>query len=329
MSMLKWAEQECRIACKKKNPDFNFDSEDFDYGCSCYKSALKAYKSLCEDRHSGASFDFTKQILIRLLNSLPLTPIQDEDFLIRGDELTTNEDLKEMGLKSSIQCPRMSSLFRDESLDGKVSYHDIDRAYCVDIESPSDIFSSSANKIVDEMFPITMPYFPSTEKYKVYVQSFLVDERNGDFDTRGILYIETPKGEIINVEKYQTEGPNRKWVDISKERYYELLSKRVDKLSKKIASHLIWTLVSNSGTEDEIRTKEAAYKKMPDSIKKGYLTGLETLCEFFEDPNNYQYNTFSIHQALCYGDESTYSSVPELTMIAKYLSDIKESMRNF
>ena len=43
MSMYSWAEQECRLACKKENPDFDFDSDDFDYGCSCYKSALKAY----------------------------------------------------------------------------------------------------------------------------------------------------------------------------------------------------------------------------------------------------------------------------------------------
>ena len=63
MSMYDWAEQECRIACKKENPDFNFDGEDFDYGCSCYKSALKAYQGLCEDGHSGTSFNFTRRIL--------------------------------------------------------------------------------------------------------------------------------------------------------------------------------------------------------------------------------------------------------------------------
>lgn len=67
MSMQEWAEQECRIACKKENPDFDFNSDEFDYRCSCYKSALKAYKSLMEDGHSGASFGFTKNILIRLM----------------------------------------------------------------------------------------------------------------------------------------------------------------------------------------------------------------------------------------------------------------------
>ena len=33
--------EQCEIACKNENPNYNFDSDDFDYGCSCYKSALK------------------------------------------------------------------------------------------------------------------------------------------------------------------------------------------------------------------------------------------------------------------------------------------------
>lgn len=37
--MLDWAENECRIACKRENPEFDFDNErDWDYGGSCYKS---------------------------------------------------------------------------------------------------------------------------------------------------------------------------------------------------------------------------------------------------------------------------------------------------
>lgn len=330
MSMYKWAEQECRIACKKENPDFNFDSEDFDYGCSCYKSALKAYKSLCEDGHSGASFNFTRRILEQLISGNPLTPITDEDFFIECPEYPIESDkwLAEHGLKSEIQCPRMSSLFRMETLDGKVSYRDINRAYCIDSEHPSDTFFSAIDRVVDELFPITMPYLPENGKYKVYCQTFLTDAKNGDFDTRAILYLITPDGKRIDVNRYQTEKDG-KMVNITKEEYEALLEKRIDKLSKKIASHLIRTLISNSGTEDEIRTKEAAYKKIPESIQKRYLTGLETLCEFFDNPNNYHYNTFSVCQALCCGDESAYSSVSELTTIAKYLSDIKESMRNF
>ena len=44
MSMQTWAEREIQIACERENPDRK-DGE-FDYGCACYESALKAYKSL-------------------------------------------------------------------------------------------------------------------------------------------------------------------------------------------------------------------------------------------------------------------------------------------
>ena len=104
MSMTEWAENEVKIACKRENPDWN--GETFDYGCSCYQSALKAYKSLCNDGHSGFSFSVTKNILIRLMNSLPLTPIEDtpdmwEESVFQSEDGTV-----------SYQCKRMSGLFK-------------------------------------------------------------------------------------------------------------------------------------------------------------------------------------------------------------------------
>ena len=66
MSMLDWAKKEVEIACKRENPDRK-DGE-WDYCCACYESALKAYESLCNDGHSGYSFGFTKNILIRLMD---------------------------------------------------------------------------------------------------------------------------------------------------------------------------------------------------------------------------------------------------------------------
>lgn len=334
MRQSEWAEQECRIACKRENPNFNFDSSDFDYGCSCYKSALKAYKSLCEDGHSGASFGFTRSILIKLLDGHPLTPIKDEDFFSveQGSEiipLESPEYLKERGLKSHLQCPRMSSLFRKETLDGKISYHDVDRAYYVDIEHPSDTYSSSS-QIIDEMFPITMPYIPKKGRYKIYAQTFLVDAKHGDFDTRGIIYIETPNGERIDVNKYMTEDDvNGGWKDITKEEYDELLSHRIDKLNKKIAKHLLWTLISNSSNEDEIKRRETAYKERPQLLKDKDLSTLTTLCQFFDNPENYKYNTYGMHQALCNKDEDVYKDVPELVGIANALTDIRVAIADF
>lgn len=228
--MKNWAENECRIACKRENPNYNFDSDEFDYGCSCYKSALKAYNSLCEDGHSGMSWGFTKNILIRLMNDQPLTPITDEDFFSveRGTEeypAESNEWLERQGLKSRLQCPRMSSLFRRETLDGKVTYHDVDRYYYIDIDNGFTYHSSA--KFLDEMFPITMPYMPKINKYKIYAREFLTDKKNGDFDTRAIEYMITPEGEKIELNLYYSEAISGKWEQITKEQYEKLLKQRI------------------------------------------------------------------------------------------------------
>ena len=58
MSMLNWAKREVEIACKRENPDRK--EGEFDYGCACYESALKAFDSLCQDEHSGFSIKMTE-----------------------------------------------------------------------------------------------------------------------------------------------------------------------------------------------------------------------------------------------------------------------------
>ena len=320
MSMYKWAEQECRLACKRENPDFDFDGDDFDYGCSCYKSALKAYKSLVEDGHSGASFSFTRDILERLMRHEPLTPITDDDFKGR-DSICSDVSLASRGLKSEIQCPRMSSLFREETIDGEVTYNDLHRACCIDIENPSNVFSSGIDRVVDELFPIKMPYFPEKGNYKVYVQTFLTDKKNGDFDTRGVIYLTTPDGKRIDVNRYYTEKAG-KMVEISKDEYDELLEKRIDKICNTTAKHLLWTLISNSSSDDEINRREAKWNAMLPSIRKGIEESLRQMCAFFDVPENYKYNTFGVHQNLCRGNFDSFKDIYELVEIGEFLQNI-------
>ena len=325
MSMYEWAEQECRLACKKENPNFDFDSDDFDYGCSCYKSALKAYKSLAEDGHSGMSFSFTRDILERLMRHEPLTPITDDDFK-DGDYLYPDEQLASMGLKSEIQCPRMSSLFRKETIDGEVTYNDLHRACCVDIEKPSDTFSSNTDKIVDELFPIKMPYLPEKGKYKVYVQTFLTDKKNGDFDTRGVIYLITPDGKRIDINRFYTEK-NGEMVEISKDEYDELLKRRLDKICNTTAATLLWTLISNSSSDDEIEHREKMWKSLSSSARNDIESSLRQMCVFFENPENYKYNKFNVHQQLCKGNFDSFKDVDELVKIGKFLQGILEILK--
>ena len=71
MSLQEWAKMKLKSHAKRENLDRK--EGEFDYGCACYESALKAFESLCEDGHSGMSIGFTKQILNRLIDGKPLT----------------------------------------------------------------------------------------------------------------------------------------------------------------------------------------------------------------------------------------------------------------
>ena len=212
MGMKEWAEREVQIACKKEKPDRK--EGEWDYGCACYDSALKAFNSLMEDGHSGMSIGFTKQILNRLIDGKPLTPIEDTEDAW-NDITDRHEDYE------TYQCKRMSSLFKDIYSDGSVKYSDIDRIECVDFYNGNRYYSGFISRIVDEMFPITMPYFGG-ETYKVYASDFLYDENNGDFDTIKIHYILKPDGEKITVDRYFKES-NHKFEEIDNKEYLERL----------------------------------------------------------------------------------------------------------
>ena len=215
MSMDDWAKNEIEIACKYERGDKN--PEEFDYGCACYESAYKAFQSLMEDGHSGMSIALTKSILNKLIDGKPLTPIEDTPD-IWNDITDRNENY------TSYQCKRMSSLFKDIYSDGSVKYSDIDRIECVDFYNGNKYYSGFISRIVDEMFPITMPYLGG-ETYKVYVSDFLYDENNGDFDTIKIHYILKPDGEKITVDRYFKESDSG-FVEIDLDEYSERYKKR-------------------------------------------------------------------------------------------------------
>lgn len=199
MNMYEWAKKEVEIACKKENPERK-DGE-FDYGCGCYESALKAFKSLCDDGHSSMSIGFTKNILIRLIEGKALTPIEDKDDIWRRAY-----DMKETGAKV-YQCTRMSSLFKEVYPDGSVKYHDNDRYAMFNINNPNVGWHSGLiRRVSDEMLPITMPYIPTTSPYNFFGEEFLTDRKNGDFDTVGIYYVITPDGVRVDVNRYFKES---------------------------------------------------------------------------------------------------------------------------
>ena len=192
MTREEWAENECRLLLEKEQqPDGKKDILD-GYGERCIKSALKAYKSLCEDGHSGMSIAFTKSILDHLLNDEPLTPITEKDF----DGVKPSDH----GGYLCYQCPRMTSLFKDVYPDGKVDYVDVDRVIVVDKDN-STWNMGFVRRLIDEKYPIKFPYY-GREKFYVYAETYTITEKGekiyerGQFNAMFIKNVKLPDGTI-------------------------------------------------------------------------------------------------------------------------------------
>ena len=213
MSMIDWAKNEVGIACKREIENCTGDGAD--YGCGCYKSALKAYQGLCEDGHSGLSISITQGILNRLISGKPLTPIEDTEDMWNICNSGESDD--------SIliyQCKRMYSLFKYLYPDGKVKYSDVDRCCCVNKDDSNISWNNSfIRSIYDEMFHITMPYMPSNRTDIIICDELLTDRKNGDFDTISILYIKRANGQKVDVNRYFKES-GKSFEEISETEWY-------------------------------------------------------------------------------------------------------------
>lgn len=218
MNMKEWAEREIRIACEKERG--NKPEDEWDYGVACYESAFKAFQSLMEDDHSGFSLGLTQNILNRLIDGKPLTPIEDVPEVW--------QEIKACRAVASYQCKRMLSLFKDVYPDGTVKYSDTQRIVGIEVNDNIGYYSGFICDIVDGLFPITMPYSPTTQPYKVYTETFLVDQKNGDFDTRAVLYIIQPDGQKTEVNRFFKDVPNG-WKEITLEEYNERKKNQINR----------------------------------------------------------------------------------------------------
>lgn len=214
MSMIEWAKNEIEIACKRERSLNGNPNDEWDYGCACYESAYKAFQSLMNDGHSGYSIGLTKAILNRLIDGRPLTPI--EDTLDVWNKINMNREY------DTYQCKRMSSLFKYVYKDGIVKYSDINRFKCVykDVADSPCWHNGFIDKVLNEKYPIVMPYSPPTKSFIVYCTEGLSDTRNGDFDTIGIWYVIKPNGEKDTIERFFKESKDG-WIEIDIKEYEE------------------------------------------------------------------------------------------------------------
>ncbi len=91
-----------------------------------------------------------------------------------------------------------------------------------------------ACKIVEEMFPITMPYYPTVEKYKVYTEGFIAKGFEGDdvdYNTICISYVITPENKRVEINRYFGQKDN-KMVEINESEYKRRLANKKEKEEK-------------------------------------------------------------------------------------------------
>lgn len=222
MSLETWAEKEIEMACQRERNSAAEvgHEEDAEYGIACYKSALKAFRSLLEDGHSGVSISFTRQILNRLILGEPLSPITGEE----DEWVDASYGGMPEGVIQEYQNKRMSSLFKYVYEDGTVKYSDVQRVTCYesshdDTHGGVPFHNGFINRIIDEVKPITLPYVP--QHFKVYVTECLYDENGGDFDTMMVDYmVDTDTQQQTSIGRYFKEDPeSHGWVEISNHEY--------------------------------------------------------------------------------------------------------------
>lgn len=116
----------------------------------------------------------------------------------------------------------MLSLFKYVYKNGEIKYKDKNRVVCIDLLTNTSHHYGLAEKIVNEMFPIEMPYRPDYgDEYIVYTELFSTTGEPGVLNTVGIFYIITPDKKRVDVNRYYAEDESGEMHPIKAGEYLE------------------------------------------------------------------------------------------------------------
>lgn len=186
MNHLDWAEREVELAIRQKGKDNR-----------CLELALKLYSDLVEGCVSGCAINTTFDIFTNLVNNQPLSPIED-----KVEEWVDSSDIGEKD-HETYRSIRFPSLFKDVYPDGTVIYVDICRYVCIDINYPDIPFTNgTVAKILNDLYPINMPYMPDEDQIKVYCYEFEFTNKHGIVcNALGVLH-GMKNGKFFKIDRY-------------------------------------------------------------------------------------------------------------------------------
>lgn len=221
MNSKEWARKEIDLAMlevEKKMPELKEELNEY------YETAYNTYSDFLDRIESLDTSIVVKSIFDQLLKEMPLTPIEDneEDWEFYAEGFESDPENDNPGWVM-YQCKRRPTLFKNVISDPKtkkvknIKFSDTGRAVCIDINTSQIYKQGIGLAILDEMFPITMPYQPM-EKITVFTEEFKYLE---DFDTVGIIKFKMPGEEFVDVMRFfKKDFDASKMIEIDKTEYF-------------------------------------------------------------------------------------------------------------
>lgn len=200
-----WAEQEVRLAIKYCADVNHYITNDEEVMFNMIKSLDACFNAIGSPIAVQAFINY-------LIEGFPLTPIEDtEDVwglmpLLPGDNSNV----------ISYQCNRRCSLFKFEYPDGTIKYQDLKacKLFDLDTKMPINIGLGPFSTIMDEFFPITMPYIPSYHPISIYYTSFNTKTSKNC----GFIHAILPDGSRVDIKRF-FEFVDGDWVKITKKEF--------------------------------------------------------------------------------------------------------------
>lgn len=222
-----WAKREVELAAEQ-----GLSTE----AIASYQVALDTFINFLDNAQNLTDqlVEVAKAVLFELIHSQPLTPIQDDenewvvsDHTFGYDPYNEREDGHAWNMYQSLRYPSLFKKVVYKKGDEKeVTYTDIDRSSAIDIWTMNCYEGGLAESILNEMYPITMPYQPSVDKIRIFTEEFAHSEGD-DPDTFGILYFRLPSGELQKIDRFFKEDPETsKIVEIDSKEYHERIVKK-------------------------------------------------------------------------------------------------------
>lgn len=196
-----WAEKEMELLRGQTNAEEDPKSrEDLDYINIMDTLLDQSYEYLklieCE-KDSVVCSGLREEILRRMINQMPLTPITDADDEWKDEEITDN--LKVQRAKRYFVLERKVATWPDGTQH--VTYNDPLRIVCHDISNPFEKFYNGFfTEFVNDLIPIQLPYMPSLEPIHVVTET--EEHEDGSCFVK-ILYI---------LDDYKYIPVNRAWI---------------------------------------------------------------------------------------------------------------------